>query len=148
MTDLADLTALEPRDRLARGEVSAAAVCEACLDRIDARDREVAAFVHLDAAGVRARAKACDDERDAGRPIGALHGLPVAVKDIIDTADLPTENGTPLDDGRRPAKDATIVQRLRAAGAVVLGKTVTTELGSMHPRQTRNPRDLQRTPGG
>ena len=90
------------------------------------------------------QARAIDD---AG-PRGALAGVPVAVKDIIDTADLPTENGTPLDAGRRPEADATVVRRLRAAGAVILGKTVTTELACGAANETRNPHGLTHTPGG
>jgi Asp-tRNA(Asn)/Glu-tRNA(Gln) amidotransferase A subunit family amidase len=80
--------------------------------------------------------------------VGALAGVPVGIKDIIDTADMPTENGTPLDAGRRPERDAAVVARLRAAGAVILGKTVTTELGAMHPLGTRNPHHPEHTPGG
>ena len=81
-------------------------------------------------------------------PLGALHGVPVGVKDIIDTSDFPTENGTPAFAGRRPQTDAAVVTALRAAGAVILGKTVTTELAFFGPGKTRNPHDRERTPGG
>ena len=80
--------------------------------------------------------------------MGPLHGVPVAVKDIIDTAGMPTENGTVLDAGRRPSKDAAVAAKLRAAGAVLLGKTVTTELAYYAPNKTKNPHDPTRTPGG
>jgi Asp-tRNA(Asn)/Glu-tRNA(Gln) amidotransferase A subunit family amidase len=103
-------------------------------------------FIDPDLA--RAQAKAVDDYRGTGRPVGALHGLAVGVKDIVDTRDMPTENGTPIDAGRRPGRDATVVRRLRAAGAVVIGKTVTTELAYFHAGKTRNPTILERTPGG
>ena len=83
-----------------------------------------------------------------GHPLGPLHGIPVAIKDIIDTADYPTELGSPLAAGRRPRHDATVVARLRAAGAVIVGKTVTTEFAYFHPGPTRNPHDHARTPGG
>ena len=96
----------------------------------------------------RAQAKRADASRRAGRPIGPLHGVPVGVKDIIDTSDMRTENGTVLDAGRRPRADAALVGRLRAAGAVILGKTVTTELAYYAPNKTKNPHDPSRTPGG
>ena len=83
-----------------------------------------------------------------GRPTGPLHGVPVGLKDIIDTRDFPTENGTVFDKGRRPRNDAAVVDRLREAGAIILGKTVTTELAVFTPGKTRNPHDPKRTPGG
>ncbi len=145
--DLADLDAIDARDRMARGEFTAADLCEACLARIAEREADVGAFAFLDAELALSQAKACDDLR-AGGTVGALHGLPVGLKDIIDTKDMPTENGTPLDAGRRPNEDAVIVSRLKAAGAVIIGKTVTTELGARHPRGTRNPHHREHTPGG
>ena len=93
---------------------------------------------------MRAQAKALDAWRASGRPIGPLHGLPVALKDIIDTKGIPTENGTAIDAGRVPDRDAAVVQRLKAAGAVILGKTVTTELAFLTPAGTRNPHDPAR----
>ena len=126
------------------GRESASAACAAALERIAATEPAVQAWHHLDAAEAAARAHALDD---AG-PRGAFAGVPVAVKDIIDTADQPTENGTPLDEGRRPGADATVVRRLRAAGALILGKTVTTELACGAANATRNPHALSRTPGG
>ena len=83
-----------------------------------------------------------------GQPLGPLHGIPVGIKDIIDTRDLPTENGTVLHAGRRPEIDAALVTRLKEAGAVILGKTVTTELAVFHPGKTRNPHNPNHTPGG
>ena len=148
MSDLAAHTALEARDRIARGTLSAAALCEFYLQRIAARESELGAFAYLDEAQVRAAAKAADDYRGTGRPLGALHGLPVGIKDIIDTVDLPTENGTVVDAGRRPGKDAEVVRRLRQAGAIIMGKTVTTELAFFAPGKTRNPHHPAHTPGG
>ena len=87
------------------------------------------------------RRAALDERRAQGRPLGPLHGIPVAIKDIIDTADYPTELGSPLAAGRRPWHDATVVAKLRAAGAVIIGKTVTTEFAYFHPGPTRNPHD-------
>ncbi|WP_332461163.1 amidase [Acuticoccus mangrovi] len=141
-------SAVEIAERLAAGALSAREVADSCLERIGARDGEVRAFAHLDPAQVRAEADALDRHRKAGRPIGPLHGVPVAVKDIIDTATYPTENGSPLDAGRRPRQDATLVARLRAAGALVIGKTVTTEFAYYRPGPTRNPHNLAHTPGG
>jgi Asp-tRNA(Asn)/Glu-tRNA(Gln) amidotransferase A subunit family amidase len=148
MPDLADLTALDARERLASGAATAVELTTACLRRIADRDGAIQAWAFLDEEYALARAAAVDAYRQTGRPTGSLHGLPVGVKDIIDTRDLPTENGNELDRGRRPADDAWLVARLRAAGAVVLGKTVTTECAYLAPARTRNPRDPQRTPGG
>ena len=126
------------------GRESAAEACAAALARIAETESRVHAWSHLDAVQASEQARAIDD---AG-PQGTLAGVPVAVKDIIDTADQPTENGTPLDAGRRPSSDATVVRRLRAAGALILGKTVTTELACGAARATRNPHALAHTPGG
>jgi Asp-tRNA(Asn)/Glu-tRNA(Gln) amidotransferase A subunit family amidase len=146
--DLADLTAGELAPKLAGGEVRAAELVEACLERISARDGDIEAWAFLDPDHARAQAKSLDDDRQAGRPIGPLHALPVGLKDIIDTADMPTENGTELHRGRQPREDASVVSLLRQAGAIVLGKTVATELAVMHPGKTKNPHDKTRTPGG
>ena len=95
-----------------------------------------------------AQARAADAALASGSAIGPLHGVPVGIKDIFDTADFPTENGCPIFAGRRPTTDAACVSLLRAAGAVVLGKTVTTELALLTPAKTRNPHNLAHTPGG
>jgi Asp-tRNA(Asn)/Glu-tRNA(Gln) amidotransferase A subunit family amidase len=142
------LSASEAAAEIARGALSAEDYSRACLDRIGAIDREVKAFVHLDREHALTQARALDERRARGRPLGPLHGIPVALKDIIDTADYPTEFGSPLAAGRRPTRDATVVARLRASGAVILGKTVTTEFAYYHPGATRNPHDATRTPGG
>jgi Asp-tRNA(Asn)/Glu-tRNA(Gln) amidotransferase A subunit family amidase len=148
MTAPNDQSAAELARAIADDRLSSQAVVEACLERIAARDGEVRAFVHLDPEAARQQAKAADDTRRHGAGIGPLHGVPVAIKDIIDTADLPTENGSPIFAGRRPTDDAAVVARLRAAGAIILGKTVTTECAHMTPGVTRNPRHLEHTPGG
>jgi Asp-tRNA(Asn)/Glu-tRNA(Gln) amidotransferase A subunit family amidase len=146
--DLTALTATEAAAELARGAFSAVEYMQACLARIAAIEPEIQAFAHLDPAYALAQAKALDDQRLLGRPIGPLHGVPVAVKDIIDTSDYPTECGSPLFAGRRPRADATVVAKLRAAGAIIIGKTVTTEFAFFHPGKTRNPHDPGHTPGG
>jgi Asp-tRNA(Asn)/Glu-tRNA(Gln) amidotransferase A subunit family amidase len=140
----AALGAAEAARRIAAGELTSEALVRACLERIDAREDTVRAWAHIDREAVLDEARALD----AQEPRGALHGVPVGVKDIIDAAGLPTECGTPVHAGRRPLRDAECVARLRAAGAVVLGKTVTTELALYHPSPTRNPVDPSRTPGG
>lgn len=142
------LGAVALRDRLASGALRAVELAEACLDRIARQEPEVQAFTWLDGDDVIRQAQRLDALRRSGAPIGPLHGLPVALKDIIDTRGIPTENGCALDRGRVPVADAWIVARLRAAGAVILGKTVTTELAFLAPGKTRNPRAPGHTPGG
>ena len=146
--DVTSLSAVDLAAAIRDGQHSAEEAVEACLARIKEVDDTIEAWAFLDPDHARAQAKHADAVRRAGRPIGPLHGLPVAVKDIIDTAGMPTENGTVLDAGRRPSKDAAVVARLRAAGAVLLGKTVTTELAYYAPSKTKNPNDPSRTPGG
>jgi Asp-tRNA(Asn)/Glu-tRNA(Gln) amidotransferase A subunit family amidase len=146
--ELTTLTAIEAAERIAGGDMSAEHYIGACLERIAAIDDKVHAFVHLDAKDARAQARALDERRRNGQPIGPLHGVPVAIKDIFDTADYKTECGSPLLKGRQPMRDCTAVARLRAAGAVIIGKTVTTEFAYFHAGATRNPHDLERTPGG
>jgi Asp-tRNA(Asn)/Glu-tRNA(Gln) amidotransferase A subunit family amidase len=142
------LSARELRARIARGELKAAEVAEAYLAEVAAREPEVGAFAWHDPGFVRHQAGELDRARATGRPVGRLHGLPVALKDVIDTVRIPTENGTALDAGRVPTKDAWIVSRLKAEGALILGKTVTTELAFLHPGPTRNPAAPGHTPGG
>jgi len=148
MNELTTLSGLEARRLLSEGKITALELTDACLARIAADEPRVQAWAFLDPELARAQARRCDEARRLGRPQGPLHGIPVGVKDIIDTRDMPTENGTVLHAGRRPSRDAAVVERLRAAGAVVLGKTVTTELAVYHPGKTRNPHDPERTPGG
>jgi Asp-tRNA(Asn)/Glu-tRNA(Gln) amidotransferase A subunit family amidase len=123
---------------------TAVKLAEACLARIDAREKDVQAWAHIDAAQVLAQARA----RDRESPRSPLHGVPVAVKDIFDTCDMPTEYGSPIYAGHRPRADAACVALLREAGAVILGKTVTVELAAYHWAPTHNPHNLAHTPGG
>ena len=142
------LSAVDAAAKIARRELSSEQYVGAYLDRIAARDRDVRAFIHYDPDHAIRQSQARDQEQREGKKLGPLHGIPVAVKDIFDTADFPTENGTKLDLGRKPSKDAEAVARLRGAGAVILGKTVTTECAYFFPGPTRNPHDFTRTPGG
>ena len=144
MKPLADLTASEALARLTHREASAAELVLALLERIAAVDPGVEAWQLVDPDGALAEARRIDAA--AARP--PLCGLPIGVKDVIDTAGLATERGSAIHRGRVPERDASVVGRLRAAGAVVLGKTVTTEFAFYSPGKTRNPHDPSRTPGG
>ena len=146
--DLSDLRAADAAAELARGTIKSIDLVDACLARIAERDDQIKAWAHLDADVARDQARACDEARAAGRDIGPLHGVPVGIKDIFDTRDWPTENGTVLDAGRRPTEDCTVVTLLTEAGAVIMGKTATTELAGFEPTVTTNPHDPSRTPGG
>jgi len=139
---------IETARALATGALPARACTQHLLARIRERDGNVRAWAALDEARALALAAECDRHRASGAEHGALHGVPVGVKDIIDTADLPTEMGSPAFAGYRPARDAAVVERLKRAGAFVLGKTVTTELAFQHPGKTRNPWNPEHTPGG
>jgi Asp-tRNA(Asn)/Glu-tRNA(Gln) amidotransferase A subunit family amidase len=134
--------------RIAGGTLTAQDYARACLDRVKEVEGDIRAFVHFDPDHVMAQARALDERKQSGAAIGPLHGVPVGIKDIIDTEDYPTECGSPLFAGRRPFRDAHVVARLRAAGAIIFGKTVSTEFAYFHPGATRNPHDSQRTPGG
>ena len=147
-TDLTQFGAAALAGLVADGRESAEQVTRAFLDRIAAEDGSIEAWAHVDPEYALQQARALDRHRQTGRTLGPLHGVPVGIKDIIDVHGLPCENGTPLDAGRMAPRDAAIVASLRQAGAVILGKTVTTELAVMHPGKTRNPHDAARTPGG
>ena len=138
------LSASEAAGEIARGELDSETLVLACLDRIAERDDVVGAWQVVDPEAAVRQAR----DRDASTARGPLHGVPVAVKDLIDTADLPTCYGSRIHAGHRPAADAECVARLRRAGAVVLGKTVTTEFAAFAPGRTVNPLDPRRTPGG
>lgn len=139
-----ELTATAALEALLGGRLTAEALARACLDRVVARDAEVHAFAFVDPARALAEARA----RDRGPAKGSLHGLPFGVKDLIDTHDMPTECGSPIYKGHRPPNDAACVALARHAGAVMLGKTVTTEFAMRHPGPTANPRNTGHTPGG
>ncbi len=141
---LHQLEAWQAAALLARRELKAVDLARACLDRIAERDPQVQAFVHLNADAALAQAR----QLDAGPVRGLLHGLPFGVKDLFDTFDMPTAYGSPIYAQHQPLADAAAVALCREAGAVLLGKTVTTELANMFPGITRNPHNLAHTPGG
>ena len=142
------LTATEAMTAIASGRLSSVALVTSCLERIEATDPDLRAWAHLDRDLALDQAREMDRIRKAGRATGALHGVPVGLKDIIDTRDFPTERGAAIFEGRRPDRDAAIVERLRDAGAVIMGKTKTTELAFVHPTDTVNPHDPAGSPGG
>jgi Asp-tRNA(Asn)/Glu-tRNA(Gln) amidotransferase A subunit family amidase len=144
MSELFRLSASEAARRIAQGRLTSRALVEACLERIASRETAVGAWAHIDADQALAEARA----RDQSPAQGPLHGVPVGVKDIMDTADLPTAYGSRAYVGHRPRADAACVALARAAGAVILGKTVTTEFAAMSPGKTRNPHNGAHTPGG
>jgi len=144
MSDPTRLTALDAAQEIAAGRLTSEKLVQSLLERIEERDGAVLAWAHLDPEQALAEAR----ERDRERPRSLLHGVPVGVKDILDTHDMPTECGSPIYKGNRPASDAACVAMLRAAGMVVMGKTVTTEFAMRNPGPTRNPHDPTRTPGG
>jgi len=130
------------------GEMTSEQLVEACLNRVSERENVVRAWTHLDPAHALAQARAADQMRAAGKYLGALHGVPVGMKDNFDTADMPTEFGSVLYAGRQPNEDAMVVSLLRKAGAIIMGKTEIPEFASSGPVKTANPLDLKRTPGG
>lgn len=149
--DASQLNWLSARDAaraLSDGALSAEQLIDACLARIEDVDPAIEAWAYLDPEHARAQAREADARRARGEATGPLHGIPVAIKDIFDTHDMPTEDGTVLHAGRSPAEDAAAVAMLRAAGAVIMGKTVTTELATYSPGKTRNPHNSAHTPGG
>src|SRR3989442_5894044 len=148
LTDLHKLAAGEAARMIREGVISSVELVEACLARVREVDADIQAWAFLDPEHALAQARAADEFRLSGQPIGPLHGVPVGLKDIIDTADMPTENGSALHAGRTPSRDATVVARLRAAAAVIMGKTVTTEFAVRAPGKTRNPHNPAHTPGG
>jgi len=141
---LNELSASEAARLIAGGHITSEGLVRDCLARIDAREASVRAWVFLDPEHALREAR----ERDRNPARGSLHGVPIGVKDIIDTADMPTQMGSPIYKGFRPPGDAACVALVRAAGAVILGKTVTAEFAGMTPGATRNPHDPSHTPGG
>jgi Asp-tRNA(Asn)/Glu-tRNA(Gln) amidotransferase A subunit family amidase len=144
MSNLNELSASEAAKAIATKEITSEALVTACLDRIKEREPDVEAWAYIDPDAALAEARA----RDKVAPLGPLHGVPIGFKDIIDTHDMPTAYGSDIYPGFRPNGDASCVAVARAAGAVVLGKTVTTEFAFVNPGKTRNPHNPAHTPGG
>lgn len=146
--DLTKLSAVQAADAIRAGQLTSEALVKACLARIEETEATVRAWAWIDPEAAQQQAREADTLRRRGRATGALHGVPVGLKDIVDTVDMPTQRGTKIFAGRQAHADARLVERLREAGAVIMGKTKTTELAYLHPTDTTNPHDPARTPGG
>ena len=141
-------SAVEIISKITSGEITASEITRACLEAIKATDDEILAWQYVDQEGALARAEKLDAHQSAGRSLGKLHGVPIAIKDIIDMAGLPTTCGSPILAGRIAENSARIVDLLLAEGAVLIGKTVSTEFAFMNPSKTKNPHHLEYSPGG
>lgn len=146
--NLSELGVADAAAAIREGRITSVELVQDCLARVRAVDEKVQAWAFLDPEHALRQAQAADAYRMTGRVLGPLHGVPVGIKDLFDTSDYPTEFGSALWTGRTPRHDATAVARLRAAGAIIMGKTITTEYAYYHPGKTRNPHDPSRTPGG
>ena len=143
-----EMTGIEVRDYLDAGKAPAKEFYDRLLNFVEEGDKAIHAFVNFDRKVVDLRVESLEDERALGKPSGELYGMPIGIKDIIDTADFPTEFGSVIHQGRYAISNATLVRRLKDAGAVIVGKTATTEFAAMYPAATCNPHNPAHTPGG
>ena len=148
MTNLFSLPVHQLAEKIKKSELSSTELCKNYIEQIDKFEKDVKAWVHLDKKLLLEKADEADNHRKSGKPMGPLHGIPVALKDIIGTYDMPTECGTVLRKGRTQSQNAEIVDILKSSGAIIMGKIATSELAFLAPPATRNPHDLTRTPGG
>jgi Asp-tRNA(Asn)/Glu-tRNA(Gln) amidotransferase A subunit family amidase len=148
MIEVSSLSAYELSLKLKSGEISSIDLCKSYIDRIKKFEKDVKAWQFFDEKLLLEKAEEADDYRKSGKPLGPLHGMPIAIKDIIGTYDMPTECGTVFRKKKSSSQDSEIVNLIKNAGAIVMGKTVTCELAYIHPSKTRNPHDYSRTPGG
>lgn len=148
MLNIFTLTANKLAEHLKSGQLSSVEVCTQYIERIEKFEKDVKAWQYFDKKKLLEKALEADEYRKSGKPLGSLHGLPIAVKDIIGTFEMPTECGSPLRKKMPSSQDSEIVNLLKIEGAIVMGKTVTTELAYFHPGKTTNPHDNTRTPGG
>ena len=148
MIDIFSLKAEELSLKIKDAQLTSVEICEKYIERINKFEKHVKAWAHFDKKLLLEKAADADEYRRSGKPTGPLHGIPVAVKDIVGTLDMPTECGTVIRKGKSYSQNAEIVDLLLAAGAIVMGKTATAELAYLHPPKTTNPHDHSRTPGG
>ena len=148
MTDIFSLSLEELAKKIKDAEFTSVEVCEKYIERINKFEKDVKAWTHFDKKVLLEKATEADDHRRSGKPVGLLHGVPIAVKDIIGTVDMPTECGTVIRKGKSYSQNAEIIDLLHASGAIVMGKTATSELAYLGPPATTNPHDKNRTPGG
>ena len=148
MIDIFSLSVEEMASQIKGGQLTSVEVCEKYIERINKFEKDIEAWAHFDKKVLLEKAADSDEHRRSGKPVGPLHGVPVALKDIIGTIDMPTECGTVIRKGKSYSQNAEIVELLLAAGAIVMGKTTTSELAYLGPPSTTTPHDKTRTPGG
>ena len=148
MKNLNKLSATEAAKGIRNRKFTSEQLINDCLNRIEAREPAIQAWAYIDPNHAILGAKKADQQLKEGGTLGPLHGIPIGIKDVIDTEDMPTENGSPIFAGRQPQHDASCVAALKGAGAIIIGKTVTTEFANLSPSKTRNPHNVEHTPGG
>ena len=148
MSNILTLSISELVSKLKSGNISSVELCSAYIDRYDKFEKDVKAWAYFDKKLLLEKATEADENRKAGKPLGQLHGLPIGIKDIFGTLDMPTECGTVIRKKMTGSQDAEVVNLLKISGAITMGKTTTTELAYFHPSKTTNPNDYSRTPGG
>ncbi len=148
MTDIFSLSLEELSEKIKSGQLTSVEVCEKYIERIKKFDKDIKAWAYFDRKVLLEKASEADEHRRAGKPTGSLHGVPIAVKDIIGTVDMPTECGTVIRKGKSYSQNAEIIDLLHSSGSIVMGKTATSELAYLGPPPTTNPHDKTRTPGG
>ena len=148
MIDIFSLSVEELASKIKEGHLSSVEVCEKYVERINKFEKDIKAWAHFDKKVLLEKAADADEHRKSGKPVGSLHGVPIALKDIIGTVDMPTECGTVIRKGKSYSQNAEIIDLLHASGAIVMGKTATSELAYLGPPATTNPHDKNRTPGG
>ncbi len=148
MIDIFSLSVEELVLKIKNAQISSVEVCQQYTERIKKFEKDIKAWAHFDKKVLIEKASESDEYRKSGKPVGPLHGVPIAVKDIVGTVDMPTECGTVIRKGKSYSQNAEIIDLLHAAGAIVMGKTATSELAYLSPPKTTNPHDYSRTPGG
>ena len=148
MTDVFSLKVEELVEKIKNAQITSVELCQLYIDRINKFEKDIKAWAHFDKKLLLEKAAEADEHRRLGKPLGPLHGIPVAVKDIVGTLDMPTECGTVIRKGKSYSQNAEIIELLISAGAIVMGKTATAELAYLGPPKTTNPHDYSRTPGG
>ena len=148
MSEIISLSLEQLATKIKDAQLSSVDVCKAFIERIEKYEKDIKAWAHFDKKVLLEKAEEADEHRRSGKPLGSLHGVPVAVKDIIGTIDMPTECGTVIRKGKSYSQNAEIIDMLHSAGALVMGKTATSELAFLGPPATTNPHDNSRTPGG
>ena len=148
MTDVFSLKVEELVEKIKNAQITSVELCQLYIDRINKFEKDIKAWAHFDKKLLLEKAAEADEHRRLGKPLGPLHGIPVAVKDIVGTLDMPTECGTVIRKGKSYSQNAEIIELLISAGAIVMGKTTTAELAYLGPAKTTNPHDYSRTPGG